>query len=125
MTNYRSQQNVSIGSEPPQSVWTIVRGDTTGFKMYVQDDNKDPLVIDDWIISMDFYRPSTDSIVLSVTPEADPDDGPGEFTVFLAHDETEILETGDKFDIQMATTGNAIVWTVLQGTIKMIEDFTD
>jgi hypothetical protein len=125
MANYRSQQNISIGSEPPQSVWTIVRGDTTGFKMYVQDDNKDPLVIDDWNISMDFYRPNTSSVVLTVTPEADPDDGPGEFTVFLAHDETEILETGDKFDIQMATSGNAIVWTVLQGTVKIIEDFTD
>ena len=125
MTNYRSQQNVSIGSEPPQSVWTIVRGDTTGFKMYVQDDNKNPLIIDDWTIAMDFYRPSTSSVVLSVTPEADPDDGPGEFTVFLAYDETEILETNDEFDIQMATTGNAIVWTVLQGNILMVEDITD
>ena len=125
MTSYRSQQTISIGSEPPQSIWTIVRGDTASFKMYVQDDNKDPLVIDDWNISMDFYRPNTSSIVLSVTPEADPDDGPGEFTVFLAYDETEILETDDEFDIQMANSGNAIVWTVLQGKIKMVEDITD
>jgi hypothetical protein len=64
-------------------------------------------------------------VVLSVTPEADPDDGPGEFTVFLAYDETEILETDDEFDIQMATSSNAIVWTVLQGKIKMVEDITD
>jgi hypothetical protein len=125
MANYRSQQNISIGSEPPQSVWTIVRGDTASFKMYVQDDNKDPLIIDDWTISMDFYRPSTSSVVLTVTPEADADDGPGEFTVYLAYDETEILETDDEFDIQMATSGNAIVWTVLQGKIKMVEDITD
>jgi hypothetical protein len=125
MTNYRSQQTISIGSEPPQSVWTIVRGDTASFKMYVQDDNKDPLVIDDWNISMDFYRASTSSPVLSVNPEADPDDGPGEFTVSLAYDETEILETDDQFDIQMATSGNTIVWTVLQGKIKMVEDITD
>ena len=125
MATYRSQQNISIGSEPPQSVWTIVRGDTASFKMYVQDDNKDPLVVADWTISMDFYRPSNSSVVLTVTPEADPDDGPGEFTVFLAYDETEILETDDEFDIQMATTGNAIVWTVLQGKIKMVEDITD
>jgi hypothetical protein len=125
MTVYRSQQNISIGSEPPQSVWTIVRGDTASFKMYVQDDNKDPLIIDDWTISMDFYRPATSSVVLTVTPEADPDDGPGEFTVYLAYDETEILETDDEFDIQMATSGNAIVWTVLQGKIKMVEDITD
>jgi hypothetical protein len=125
MAEYRSQSNVSIGSEPPQSVWTIVRGDTTGFKMYVQDDSGTPLVIDDWSIAMDFYRPSTSSVVLTITPGADPDDGPGEFTVFLAHDETEILETNDIFDIQMATTGNSIVWTVLQGKVKMIEDVTD
>jgi hypothetical protein len=125
MTNYRSQQTISIGSEPPQSVWTIVRGDTASFKMYVQDDNKDPLVIDDWNITMDFYRPNTSSVVLSVNPEADPDDGPGEFTVLLAYDETEILETDDEFDIQMATSSNTIVWTVLQGKIKMVEDITD
>ncbi len=125
MAQYRSQSNVSIGSEPPQSVWTIVRGDTTGFKMYVQDDAGNPLVVSDWTISMDFYRPSTETVVLEITPEADPDDGPGEFTVFLAYDETEILETDDIFDIQMATTGNSIVWTVLQGKVKMIEDITD
>lgn len=126
MANYRSQQNISIGSEPPQSVWTIVRGDTASFKMYVQDDNKDPLVIADWNISMDFYRPSNSSVVLTVTPAADPDDGPGEFTVFLAYDETEILETDDEFDIQLSLQpGNTIVWTVLQGKIKMVEDITD
>ncbi len=125
MTTYRSQQNISIGSEPPQSVWTIVRGDTASFKMYVQDDNKDPLVIEDWTITMDFYRPSTSSVVLTITPDADPDDGPGEFTVYLAYDETEILETDDEFDIQMASSSNAIVWTVLQGKIKMVEDITD
>ena len=74
---------------------------------------------------MDFYRPSTTSVVLTVTPAADEDDGPGEFTVYLEYDETELLETDDEFDIQMAATGNIIVWTVLQGTVKMIEDITD
>lgn len=125
MTNYRNQSPYQIGSEPPQSIWTIVRGDTASFKMYVQDDAGSPLVIDDWSISMDFYRPSTTSVVLTVTPAADEDDGPGEFTVYLEYDETELLETADEFDIQMAATGNIIVWTVLQGTVKMIEDITD
>ena len=125
MAQYRSQSPIAIGSEPPQSIWTIVRGDTASFKMYVQDDAGEPLEISDWAISMDFYRPSTTSVVLTVTPEADEDDGPGEFTVYLEYDETEILETADEFDIQMATTANAIVWTVLQGTVKMIEDITD
>jgi hypothetical protein len=125
MATYRNQSPIAIGSEPPQSIWTIVRGDTASFKMYVQDDAGEPLEISDWAISMDFYRPSTTSVVLTVTPEADEDDGPGEFTVYLEYDETEILETADEFDIQMATTANAIVWTVLQGTVKMIEDITD
>jgi hypothetical protein len=125
MATYRNQQNISIGSEPPQSVWTIVRGDTAGFKMYVQDDNGNPLVASDWTITMDFYRPSTDTVVLTVNPEADPDDGPGEFTVSLAYDETEILNSEDQFDIQMATTGNTIVWTVLQGKVAMVEDITN
>jgi hypothetical protein len=125
MAQYRSQKDVAIGSAPPQSIWTIVRGDTASFKMYVQDDSGQPLVIDDWTITMDFYRPSTTSVVLTLNPEADEDDGPGEFTVNLAYDETEILETDDEYDIQMATTANIIVWTVLQGKIKMIEDITD
>jgi hypothetical protein len=125
MAQYRNQGNVTIGSEQPQSLWTIVRGDTASFKMYVEDDNCNPLVISDWVISMDIYRPSTSSVVLTLNPGADEDDGPGEFTVYLAHDESEILETDDRFDIQMATTGYAIVWTVLQGSIKMIEDFTE
>ena len=125
MATYRNQSPIAIGSEPPQSIWTIVRGDTASFKMYVQDDAGQPLEISDWNISMDFYRPSTTSIVLTVNPEADEDDAPGEFTVYLEYDETEILNTGDEFDIQMATTGNMIVWTVLQGTVKMIEDITD
>lgn len=125
MAQYRNQSPYQIGSEPPQSIWTIVRGDTASFKMYVQDDAGEPLEISDWTIAMDFYRPSTTSVVLTVTPEADEDDGPGEFTVYLEYDETEILETDDEFDIQMATTANAIVWTVLQGNINMVEDITD
>jgi hypothetical protein len=125
MAQYRNQSPYQIGSEPPQSVWTIVRGDTASFKMYVQDDAGEPLEISDWTIEMDFYRPSTTSVILTVIPAADADDGPGEFTVYLEYDETEILATDDEFDIQMATTSNTIVWTVLQGTVSMIEDITD
>ena len=125
MAQYRNQSPYQIGSEPPQSVWTIVRGDTASFKMYVQDDAGEPLEISDWTIEMDFYRPSTSSVILTVIPAADADDGPGEFTVYLEYDETEILATDDEFDIQMATTSNTIVWTVLQGTVSMIEDITD
>lgn len=127
MTGYRTQKNISIGLEPPQSVWTIVRGDTASFKMYVQDDIGDPLDISVVNLAMDFYRESaTSNPVLQITPDADPDDGSGEFTVYLNANQTEILETGDQFDIQLSyNPGKAIVWTVLQGTIKIIEDITD
>ena len=127
MAQYRGygSQSFAVGYEPPTITWTVVKGDTASFRMYVQDNAGQPLVIDDWTITMDFYRPSTTSVVLTLTPEADEDDGPGEFTVYLASDETEILETGDEYDIQMATTANIIVWTVLQGKMKIIEDITD
>jgi hypothetical protein len=126
MAQYRSQKDVAIGSEPPQSVWTIVRGDTASFRMYVQDDTGTPIDISEATLAMDFYRESsTSNPVLQITPEVDPDDGPGEFTVYLASYETEILETDDQFDIQLSyDPGKAIVWTVLQGKIKIIEDFT-
>jgi hypothetical protein len=73
---------------------------------------------------MDFARSTTSAVILTVTPDADQDDGPGEFTVYLASDETELLETDDEFDIQMANSGNAVVWTVLQGKVLMVEDIT-
>ena len=71
MAQYRSQTPYQIGSEPPQSIWTIVRGDTASFKMYVQDDAGDPLIIEDWTITMDFARPNTSSVILTVTPSAE------------------------------------------------------
>jgi hypothetical protein len=126
MAQYRSQSPYQIGSEPPQSVWTIVSGDTASFKMYVQDDSGSPLVIEDWSIEMNFNRESSSSNpILTITPAADPDDGPGEFTVFLAYDETEILQTNDEFDIKMSLPLNEVVWTVLQGKVLMIEDITN
>ena len=126
MVQYRTSGVITIGSEPPQSLWTIVRGDSASFKMYVQDDAGVPLTLSDWTIAMDFYREgATSNPVLSVTPVADPDDGPGEFTVFLSSSETEILETDDKFDIELSETLGNIVWTVLQGSTKIIEDFTN
>jgi hypothetical protein len=126
MAQYRSQSPYQIGSEPPQSVWTIVSGDTASFKMYVQDDSGSPLVIEDWSIEMNFNRESSSSNpILTITPAADPDDGPGEFTVFLAYNETEILQTNDEFDIKMSLPLNEVVWTVLQGKVLMIEDITN
>jgi hypothetical protein len=127
MATFRNQptDSYALGAAPPEIRWTVVRGDSAAFRVYVTNDAREPLLLEDWEVAMDIYRPSTSSVVLTLNPGADEDDGPGEFTVYLAHDESEILETDDRFDIQMATTGYAIVWTVLQGSIKMIEDFTE
>ena len=125
MAEYRTSGTISIGSQPPQSIWTVVSGDTASFKMYVQDDAGNPLVIADWTIEMDFYRDgATSNPILTVNPEADEDDGPGEFTVFLSSTETTLLQSDDVFDIKMSLPLNVVVWTVLQGTMNVLEDIT-
>jgi hypothetical protein len=130
-----SASSYDVGNTPPRVTWTVVRGDTAAFKVYVTDDAKAPLVIADWTISMKVKRPNlalnsgviTDdaTFILDLYPEADPDDAAGEFTVSLTAEESETLETGDIFDIQLATAGNSIVWTVAQGSMIILEDVTD
>jgi hypothetical protein len=111
----------NVGNIPPQVVWTVVRGDTASFKVYVTDDSRSPLNIDDWEIKMDIERGGEDVVVLY--PSADADDAPGEFTVSIAASQSQILETGDLFDIQL--TDPTRVWTVAQGQMKIIEDVTE
>jgi len=123
----------SVGNVPPQVAWTVVRGDTAAFKVYVTDDSKAALTISEWTISMKVKRPNlaknlgviTDdaTLVLTLTPAPDDNDLAGEFTVSLASDESELLETGDIFDIQLSQPGT--VWTVAQGSMRILEDVTD
>jgi hypothetical protein len=128
-----SSGNYSVGNIPPQVLWTVVRGDTSAFKVYVTDDSKSPLHIPDWTINMKIKRPNdpknagviTDdaAIVLELFPAADDNDLPGEFTVNLSSTQSVILQTGDIFDIQLSDPTR--VWTVAQGSIAVIEDVTD
>lgn len=123
----------SVGNVPPQVVWTVVRGDTAAFRIYLTDDTKAALAIPDWNISMKIKRPNlaansgviTDdaTLVLTLTPAPDADDLAGEFTVSLTAEESESLETGDIFDIQVSQVGT--VWTVAQGKMVVLEDVTD
>ncbi len=123
----------SVGNIPPQVVWTVVRGDTAAFRIYLTDDTKTALNMDDWTIAMKVKRPNlaknlgviTDdaTLVLTLTPEPDADDLAGEFTVSLTAEESESLETGDIFDIQVSQVGT--VWTVAQGKMVILEDVTD
>jgi hypothetical protein len=126
---------IGLGNTPPQLVWTVVRGDTAAFRVYVTDDTRTPLVIGDWTIRMFVKRPAdpeaagvvviTDdaSLILTLTPEAELDDEEGEFTVFLDSDESVLLETGDIFDIELSDATR--VWTVAQGSMIILEDVTD
>jgi len=134
MANFRgSASSYDIGEKPPTVIWTVVRGDTSGFKVYVVDDAGDPLIIPDWDINMKIKRPNnsadlgiiTDNatLVMELNPEADSDDLVGEFTVWLTSSESFILETGDIFDIQLSDPTR--VWTVCQGSMKILEDVTD
>ena len=114
-------------------MWTVVRGDTSGFKVYVVDDARQPLNIPDWDINMKIKRPNnvkdlgiiTDdaTLVLELNPSADADDLIGEFTVWLTAEQSATLQTGDIFDIQVSDATR--VWTVCQGSMKILEDVTD
>jgi hypothetical protein len=123
----------NVGNTPPLVAWTVVRGDTAAFRVYVTDDAKQPLTIADWTIDMEIKRPNvaqqtpfmTDdaTTVATLIPEATSDDGPGEFTVSLTSVQSAILETGDIFDIEL--TDGTRVWTVAQGYMHILEDVTN
>lgn len=128
----RNKSGYSVGEAPPQVLWTVVRGDTSAFKVLVTDDLRVPLNIPDWQIAMQVRRPVTPGIIsetaeliLTLYPEQDENDEVGEFTVSLAASESQILTTGDVFDIELSLPQDQIVWTVAQGTFKIIEDVTN
>jgi hypothetical protein len=133
MATYRGQgqTSYSVGLKPPEVTWTVVRGDTAAFRVYVTDDNKDPLVIGDWMIAMEIKRPNTSpgqftdnaELIVELVPAPGTGDGDGEFTVFLDSNQSVLLETGDIFDIELSDEER--VWTVARGTMIIIEDVTN
>ena len=130
MATYRGQgtDSFSIGAAPPTVLWTVVRGDTAAFRVYVTDENRQPLTIDDWTISMEIARRTVNNnvvtypVIVALSPESTLDDDDGEFTVSLSAGESEDLETGDIFDIQLSDATRT--WTICKGTITVIEDVT-
>lgn len=126
MTNYRGSgsESFSVGVTPPNISWTVVRGDTTAFRVFVTDEDRDPLEIGDWDIALDVVRQSanTSQIIVSLTPGVTAEDEDGEFTVALTANQSQILETNDIFDIQLSDANRN--WTIAKGTITVIEDVT-
>jgi hypothetical protein len=127
----QSQSSYSVGNTPPNVVWTVVRGDTASFRVYVTDDNKDPLTIGDWTIDMEIKRPNTKpgdftddaELIVTLAPAPTETDAAGEFTVSLTANQSTLLETGDIFDIELSDESR--VWTVARGTMNIIEDVTN
>ena len=127
----QAQNAYAVGLKPPTVTWTVVRGDTAAFRVYVTDDNKDPLTIADWTIEMEIKRPTVagnfddanPTSVLTLYPVATAEDGDGEFTVSLTSSESRSLNTGDIFDIELSDETR--VWTVARGTMTILEDVTN
>ena len=125
MANYRGYaQSFTVGYEPPTVTWTVVKGDTAAFRVYVTDNERQPLDVSEWTIAMDIVPANTTTPIVELSPGPTAEDGPGEFTVSLTSEQSDSLTTGDRFDIQMSMTSPATVWTVARGTMVMIEDYT-
>lgn len=130
-----SASSYSVGNNPPRVTWTVVRGDTAAFRVYVTDDERQPLNIPDWSIEMKIKRPNTATTnvvitdaattILTLYPAAATGDDAGEFTVSLTAAESQQLQTGDIFDIELSLPQDEIVWTVAQGSMIILEDVTD
>jgi hypothetical protein len=130
-----SSSSYNVGNTPPRVTWTIVRGDTAAFKVYVTDDERVALNLEDWSIEMQIKRPTsgatsgviTDAatLILTLNPEHEVTDPAGEFTVSLTAAESGILQTGDIFDIELSTAQRSTVWTVAQGSVIVLEDVTE
>ena len=130
-----TRKNYAVGNVHPLVTWTVVRGDSASFRVYVTDDTKQPIDVSEWSIDMEIKRPNvaqatpeiTDNATLIVTliPEITEADGPGEFTVTLTPPDSVLLETGDIFDIELSQEITDRVWTVAQGSMVIMEDVTN
>jgi hypothetical protein len=138
MATFRGQgaSTYNIGEAPPFVNWTIVKGDTASFKIYLTDDSKIPLNIPDWTIEAEFKRPTTTPVVsgeitdtatliFTLTPEQDLEDADGEFKINLTAAQSALLITNDIFDVELRLPQDTLVWTVAQGKITLLEDVTN
>jgi hypothetical protein len=126
MATFRNQptDSYALGAAPPEIRWTVVRGDSAAFRVYVTNDARVPLLLEDWEVAMDIYRPSTDDVILSLSPEPiEFQDEEGSFTVTLTSAQSQLLETGDIFDIHLTELlSEGRDWTVARGSMVSLED---
>jgi len=111
----------NVGNLPPEVVWTVVRGDSARFRVFVTDETKQALDLSTWQIDLEIRRGG--DLIVALQPSPATTDAQGFFTVSLTPFESELLETEDIFDIQL-WDGGETVWTVAQGKMFVIEDVT-
>jgi len=128
MATFRNQptDSYALGAAPPEILWTVVKGDSAAFRVYVTNDARVPLLLEDWQVAMDIYRPTTNTKILDLTPQPiEFQDEEGSFTVTLTSSQSRLLQTGDIFDIQLTELlSEGRVWTVAKGSMVILEDVT-
>lgn len=112
---------IPVGAIPPKVRWTVVKGDSASFRIYVEDDNANAIDPTDYNIKADFRRGTT--LIFSTTPEKTEFDSNGEFTVYLTPAQCKQLATNDVFDVQLSDS--VVVWTVCRGIMTVIDEVTD
>lgn len=116
----------SVGVEPPTLSWTLVRGDTSSFEVYVTDGSKLPLTISAWTRLMQIKRldPTTGeyTLITSITPQ-EKIGVAGTIIVNLTSGQSKLLQTGDVFDIEFSDATK--VWTIAKGSVIVIKDITN
>jgi len=112
---------IEIGAAPPIVRWTIVKGDSASFRIYVEDDKQIAINPNDYSIKADFRRGS--ELLFSTVPSKTAFDLAGEFTVYIAPGQSKLLSTGDIFDVQLSDP--VVVWTVCRGVMNVIAEVTD
>jgi hypothetical protein len=112
---------IEIGAAPPIVRWTVVKGDSASFRIYVEDDKQVAINPNDYSIKADFRR--GESLLFSTVPSKTAFDLAGEFTVYLAPGQAKLLSTGDIFDVQLSDP--VVVWTVCRGVMNVIAEVTD
>lgn len=121
-----TNKKYTVGVEPPTVEWTVVRGDTASFEVYVTDDAKLPLIISDWDMLMEIKRlnPSTGDydLITSITPQEKVGTA-GTIVINLSDTQSASLQTGDVFDIEFSDATR--VWTIAKGSIVLIKDVTN
>ena len=50
---------IPVGAIPPKVRWTVVKGDSASFRIYVEDDNANAIDPTDYNIKADFRRGTT------------------------------------------------------------------